>query len=141
MEQSKMASEPRGSLDRTAAVRKFTAAALSGAVLSCFASSASAQKASTAGDPVAGRDLALRACTGCHVVSPDQPFAPVFTGPPPPPDFSGVANSTNTSAASLRKFLSTLHPVPPPQQMADPYLTSSEREDLIAFIMTLRIHR
>jgi hypothetical protein len=74
-------------------------------------------------------------------VSPDQPFAPVFTGPPPPPDFRGIANMPNTSAASLRKFLATLHPVPPPQHMADPYLTNSERENLIAFIMTLRMHR
>lgn len=136
-----MALEQRNTVGRASAVGKFIAAALSGAVIGCFAWSADAQKASTPGDAVAGRALALTACTGCHVVLPDQRFAPVFTGPPPPPDFGAIANRPNTSATSLRKFLSTLHPVPPPQQMADPYLTSREREDLIAFILTLRTQR
>ncbi len=86
----------------------------------------------------AGRDLALRACTGCHVVSPDQPFAPIIDRAPPPPDFRSIANMPNTTAASLRRYLSQLPAVPPPGRMADPYLNRDEREDIIAFIMSLR---
>jgi mono/diheme cytochrome c family protein len=130
-----------GKLDaRTEELRKF-ATALFGTFIAWFVPLAQAQDSSRPGNAAAGRALALRVCTGCHVVASDQPFAPVFTGPPAPPNFSNIANMSNRTAASLRRFLSTLHAVPPPQQMADPYLTHDEREDIIAFIMTLRVHR
>jgi mono/diheme cytochrome c family protein len=119
-------------------LKKFVAV-LSGALIACFAPSADAQDSSTPDHVAAGRALALVACTGCHVVSPDQPFAPVFTGPPPPPDFRSIANMPNTTAASLRKFLSTLHTVSLPQQMPNPQLANEERENIIAFIMTLQV--
>jgi len=119
-------------------VTKFVAAALSAVFIACFAPPAYAQVRSTAGNAAAGRAMALMACTGCHVVSPDQPFAPELTGPP---DFRTIANMPNTTVASLRRFLSTLRPVPVPGHMADPYLTNVDRENIIAFIMTLQVPR
>jgi hypothetical protein len=92
----------------------------------------------TMADAGAGRDLAFRACTGCHIVSPDQPFAPLIDRTPPPPDFAAIANKPNTTPRSLRRFFASLRPVPPPGQMADPYLTQRDLENIIAFIMTLR---
>jgi mono/diheme cytochrome c family protein len=41
---------------------------------------ANAQKPADRGDADAGRDLAEQACTGCHVVSADQPFPPLLRG-------------------------------------------------------------
>jgi mono/diheme cytochrome c family protein len=116
----------------------FVAAVLSVAFIVTIAATAAARDSSAPGRAAAGRDLALRACTGCHIVSPDQPFAPIIDRKPPPPDFRTIANMPNTTAASLRRYLSHLPPVPPPGRMADPYLNRDEREDIIAFIMTLR---
>jgi mono/diheme cytochrome c family protein len=86
----------------------------------------------------AGRALALRACTGCHVVAPDQPFKPVYTGPPRPPDFKEIANQSNLTAASLRHHLETLPVATRDLSMANPELTSQQTRDVVAFIVTLR---
>jgi len=115
------------------------AAVLSSVLISHLAPSAAAQHSSTVDRVAAGRAFALVACTGCHVVTPDQPFAPDFTGPPPPPDFRSIANMPNTTAESLRKFLTTRLTVPPHPQMADPYLTRDQLENVVAFIMSLRV--
>lgn len=90
------------------------------------------------GDPAAGRVFALRACTGCHIVAPDQPFKPVFTGPPHPPDFKDIANKPNVTAATLQRHLSSLPAVPQRPSMANPVLTSQQLRDVTAFIVSLR---
>jgi mono/diheme cytochrome c family protein len=90
------------------------------------------------GSPAAGRILALQACTGCHIVAPDQPFKPVFTGPPHPPDFKDIANDPNVTAAKLRSHLSSLPVVPRHPGMANPELTSEQLRDVAAFILSLR---
>jgi len=90
------------------------------------------------GDVEAGRALALQACTGCHVVQPDQRFKPVFTGPPHPPDFKDIANGPHVTAASLQHHLKNLPTVPQQPSMANPDLTSKELRDVVAFILTLR---
>jgi cytochrome c1 len=115
---------------------------LSGVLTSHFALTADAQHSSAPDHVAAGRTLALLACTGCHVVAPDQPFAPVLRGSTPPPDFHSIANTPTTSADSLRKYLLTLPAIPAltsPQKMANPDLTSDELEDIVAFIMSLRV--
>jgi len=117
---------------------KFVATVLSAAFIFCLPPPADARKSSAFGRAAAGRELALRVCTGCHIVSPDQPFAPVIARIPPPPDFHTIANMPNTTPAWLRRFFSTLRPVPAPRHMADPYLSRDEQEDIIAFIMTLK---
>jgi hypothetical protein len=93
----------------------FIATVLSVAHIICFAPSAGARVSSAHGGAAAGRELALRVCTGCHIVSPDQPFPPVITRTPSPPDFRTIANMPTTTVASLRRFLSTLRPVPMPE--------------------------
>jgi hypothetical protein len=65
-----------------------------------------------AGNAEDGRTFALRACTGCHVVAPDQPFKPIYTGPPRPPDFKEIAKRPNLAAASLLHHVETLPAVP-----------------------------
>jgi mono/diheme cytochrome c family protein len=107
-------------------------------LVAAFSPSGQAMDSVTPAAVTAGRALALTACTGCHIVSSDQPFAPVFTGPPPPPDFRSIANMPGTTIVSLRHFLSTLHPVPLPQHMADPNLSAEEREKVIAYILSLQ---
>jgi mono/diheme cytochrome c family protein len=116
---------------------KFSTAMLAGAFIACFAPCVDAQVRTTSGNAAAGRAFALQACTGCHVVAADQPFPPDLTGLS---DFRSVANRPNTSAVSLRKFLTTLPTIPPPGKMADPDLTAAEREDVIAYIISLRDH-
>ena len=90
------------------------------------------------GSAEAGRHLALLACTGCHIVALDQPFKPVYTGPPRPPDFKEIANRSNTTAASLRHHLETLPTVPKDSGMANAELTSQQTRDVVAFIISLR---
>jgi len=99
---------------------------------------ASAQTKPVPGDAEAGRALALIACTGCHTVTPTQPFKPVYVGSPHPPDFKDIANKPNLTAATLLHHLQTLPAVPQRPGMANPLLTSTELRDVVAFIFTLR---
>ena len=99
---------------------------------------ASSQTGHAPPDAAAGRALALQACTGCHIVLPQQPFKPVFTGSPHPPDFKDIANEPDLTASSLERHLKSLPAVPQGPSMANPDLTSQELADVIAFILTLR---
>ena len=83
----------------------------------------------------AGREFALRVCTGCHVVSPDQPFAPDLKGNP---DFHTIANTRGVTPESLRRKLAALPQVPPHGRMANPQINDSDRADVVAYIMSLR---
>jgi cytochrome c1 len=99
---------------------------------------ANAQVKPVEGNAEDGRTLALRACTGCHVVAPDQSFKPIYIGPPRPPDFKEIANQPRVTAASLRHHVETLPAVPKNLDMANPLLSSQELRDVVAFIITLR---
>jgi mono/diheme cytochrome c family protein len=101
------------------------------------ATSANAQKA-PAGDPQAGRALALEACTSCHVVAPDQPFKPIYTATPRPPDFKDIANRPNATAASLLHDLQSMPTIPKNSQMANADLTDEQARDVVAYILSLR---
>lgn len=102
------------------------------------APAANAQARSPEADAAAGRALALQACTGCHVVLPDQPFKPVYHGLPRPPDFKEIANRPNITAVSLEHHIEALPQVPQQPGMANPNLSSRQLWDVVAFIMTLR---
>lgn len=104
---------------------------------SAAATGANAQAAPT-GDPQAGRALALEACTGCHVVAPDQPFKPIYAARPPPPDFKDIANRPNVTAASLLHQLQSMPTIPKDSQMANADLTDEQARDVVAFILSLR---
>ena len=90
----------------------------------------------------AGRVMALKFCTPCHVVLPDQELAPVFTGPPKPGDFREIVERPGTSAESLRKFLSTTHATATlPIHMANPSLTDDQTSKIIDFMLSLQTKR
>lgn len=90
------------------------------------------------GNAEAGRSMALLACTGCHVVAPDQPFKPIRTGLPRPPDFKEIANRSTTTAVSLQHHLETLPAVPENAHMPNLLLSNEELRDVVAFIISLR---
>ena len=99
---------------------------------------AHAQTKLIAASPAAGHILTLQVCTGCHIVAPDQPFKPVFTGPPQPPDFKDIANGRSVTAATLKRHLASLPAVPRRPSMANPELTPGQLRGVTAFILSLR---
>jgi mono/diheme cytochrome c family protein len=113
-------------------------AVLFASLIATATDTATAKEPAGRGDADAGRDLALQACTGCHVVSVDQPFAPLLKGPP---DFREIANRPNVTAVSLRRTIAALPHVPRRGRMANPLLSADELADVAAYIMTLREHR
>lgn len=108
------------------------------AFIAVSAASVASAQTRTQGEVQAGRALALQACTSCHVVDPDQPFKPIYTGTPRPPDFKDIANGSNVTAASLEHHLQTLPTIPENSHMANPDLTDQERRQVVAFIISLR---
>ncbi len=89
-------------------------------------------------DEEAGRNLALLACTGCHIVAPDQRFKPIYAGPPYPPSFKEIANRSDLTAAMLQHHLETLPAVPQNSHMPNQVLSSQELRNVVAFILSLR---
>jgi len=57
---------------------------------------ASGDNSPNAGDVSAGHALALRLCTPCHVVSPDQEMPPILREPAP--SFRTIANKRDTTS-------------------------------------------
>ena len=111
--------------------------------MAAIAASAAAATDATApaaptGDPQAGRALALEACTGCHVVAPDQPFKPIYAATPRPPDFKDIANRPNITAASLLHDLQSMPTIPKDSKMANADLTEEQARDVVAYILSLR---
>jgi len=102
----------------------------------CCLSSALFAQSSQPDDVRAGRAFALTVCTPCHVVSSDQEFSPIFTGPPKPPNFDAIANKAGTTAESLHDFLSTTH-----ASVTMSSLTDDEMRKIISFIISLRDKR
>jgi len=111
-----------------------------GVLLAATVAAAAAQAQSKRGeaDPAAGHALAISACTGCHVVAPDQPFKPIWTGLPHPPDFKQIANRSDVNTAALQHHLATLPAVPRQPGMANRVLTDTQLRDVVAYIMLLR---
>jgi mono/diheme cytochrome c family protein len=84
--------------------------------------------------PEQGRGLAVLICSACHVVSPDQPFAPTLK--PPAPDFAAIAERSTTEEKSLHEFLRVPH-----GKMPDVLLADYQIDALIAYILSLKVHR
>ena len=77
-----------------------------------------------AGDPVAGQRFAEATCMTCH--GPNE-------GPKRAPAFAAIAAMPSTTALSLRVFLQSPHP-----SMPNLILSQTERDDLVAYILSLR---
>lgn len=97
-------------------------AALAAAILSLCAASA----AMAAGDEQAGKDLARRWCTGCHVV--DRSGAGTDTAPP----FPAIARQHSQDQTWLRAWLAEPHP-----PMPNLNLTRQEIDDIVAYLDSL----
>jgi mono/diheme cytochrome c family protein len=95
------------------------------------------QAASTIDDASKGRHLAVMLCTGCHVVTPGQPYAPTLN--PPAASFESIAQRVGTTVESLRSFLTTTHQGLDNQKgMPDPMLVDFQIKELSAYILSLR---
>jgi mono/diheme cytochrome c family protein len=119
-------------------VCKTLIASISTSIMAFAAEGANLKPIDNPGNAEAGREFALVACTGCHVVAANQRFAPLLTGAP---DFVTIANWPDVTAASLRRRLVTLPHIPSKGQMANPELSDEELANVIAYIMSIRDRR
>jgi mono/diheme cytochrome c family protein len=81
-----------------------------------------------AADSMNGQRLAVRVCTGCHLVLPGQQQA--FDAAP---TFAQIAASQQLDERTLKTFLAN----PEHSRMPNLSLTRSEIADLVAYIRTL----
>ena len=105
------------------------------------AASAAASNNPAADDAAAevrkGHHLATLLCTTCHVVAPDQLYAP--TSDPPAPSFAAIAQRADVTAASLRHFLTTTRDgLENPKGMPNPGLVGFQMKAITAYILSLR---
>lgn len=80
-----------------------------------------------AGDPAAGRALAERWCTGCHLIGADGPGSDMA------PPFHAIASDPTKSREGLVIWLATPH-----TNMPNLGLSRLEIEDLVSYIVSLR---
>ena len=84
-------------------------------------------------DVAAGHAFARNACQTCHAVEAEQRTPRrIVIGPA----FRDVANTSGMTATAIRVFLRTSHP-----KMPNLILTPEETEDVIAYILSLRVPR
>ena len=83
------------------------------------------------GDAVQGQAFALKTCSQCHVVTKTQPTRrPQIPGAP---SFYKLAEDPEVTPFYLRAFFRTPH-----RRMPDIILKPNDRDDVIAYIMSLR---
>ena len=84
-------------------------------------------------DVAAGHAFARNACRPCHAVEAEQraPSMMVIG-----PAFRDIANTSGMTATAIRVFLRTSHP-----KMPNLILTPEETDDVIAYILSLRVPR
>ena len=92
----------------------------------------------SAPDASTGEALAKSACAYCHVVAPDQGFAPISR--PQGPDFAVIAANAKNTAGRLRMFLMTTHQNVGKSSagMPNPLLTNDQIADIVSYILSLR---
>jgi len=106
-------------------------------VIGCMAA-ALAQQAERPPSAAIGSLVAERMCSFCHRIAPSRQ-ADVEAGAP---DFVDIANQPGRDAAFLRQVTNETHLIrsvgQPPIAMPTILLTPESREDVIAYILTLR---
>lgn len=102
-------------------------ALLSGVLAGLAFGAASAEE--LPGDPVLGRDLALKICQECHHVEAGDRDGEL----PDPPAFQNLADDPAMTPLALRVFLTTPH-----TNMPNLILTDTEVDDIIAYIHSLK---
>jgi mono/diheme cytochrome c family protein len=84
-----------------------------------------------------GHQLALMICSACHIAAPDQRTPPILTQPPP--SLESLANRPGVDAASVQKFLLTIHlSMANGKDMPNPQLTEDQAHDIAFYLMSLR---
>ena len=84
-----------------------------------------------------GHKLALMICSACHIAAPDQKTSPILS--PPAPSLETLANKPGATAASVQKFLLTIHlSMANGKDMPNPQLTEDQARDLGLYVMSLR---
>lgn len=83
--------------------------------------------ASAEGNAERGKALAMRWCSGCHIVAEDQP------GGDAGPAFTSLMRNDARTEFDLREWLFQPHP-----PMPDLNLSAEEIDDLIAYIRTIQ---
>jgi len=84
-----------------------------------------------------GHRLAVTICATCHLAAPDQASLPKLK--PPAPSFASIAQRKDTTADSLRHFLTTTHRgLDAPKGMPDLDLMDYQLKELTAYILSLR---
>ena len=117
--------------------RRMRTAATFLVALSITGASAWAQAVATGDEVPKGRHLAIMLCAGCHVVAPDQPYAPTQGTTAPP--FLSIARRAGTTIDSLRNFLTTTHQGLDRQQgMPNPMLADFQIKAIAAYLLSLR---
>jgi mono/diheme cytochrome c family protein len=106
--------------------------------LSALSTGAMAVDKGPGGGTERGHQIALKICSACHVVAPDQEFSPLLR--PPAPPFVDIANGTNRTRASLRHFIVTTHwdEKTLPLTMPNPQLLDFQVADVVTYILSLR---
>jgi len=94
-----------------------------------FAVALLATGAARAQDVNAGREIAQRWCSNCHLVDSRQPNSANDVAP----SFQSIAQVNSTTQSSLTSFLSTPH-----WRMPDFTLSRNEIRDVSAYILSLR---
>jgi mono/diheme cytochrome c family protein len=97
------------------------------AVAVLLAAPAAAQSSSET--VAAGRSLAMRSCSACHVVS-ERPQQPAVDGVP---SFAQIARNPDTTPDGLRTFIQAPHP-----PMPNFSLSRKQVDEVASYIMSLR---
>lgn len=99
--------------------------------------SAWGQAVGTADEVSKGHHLAIMLCADCHVVAPDQPYAPTLD--PAAPSFSCIAQRPTTNIDSLRNFLMTTNQgLDNPKDMPNPMLAEFQIKAIAAYLLSLQ---
>lgn len=113
------------------AYRKTALLALAAVVFGrLFAAPFSALAQPVDGDAASGREIAAKRCSSCHRVLPMT-----LADRADPPSFQSVADMPSTTGISLNAFLHSDH-----NNMPNFIISSTELNDLIAYILSLRKH-
>lgn len=99
------------------------------ATLMAMAAIVAPLKAQDTGDPRQGLSLARQVCSECHAIQPQQLLSPN----PRAPTFPQLAATPGMTTAALTVALTTPHVGMPMFR-----LSSEQREDIIAYILSLR---
>lgn len=104
-------------------------------VLSTVAAAKPASNGPTAKE---GELVARRTCSYCHVVADDQTAPPMLRQHTP--SFRQIANESQTTGGSLKKFITTTHwdLRTLPMTMPNPMLLNNEYDQVVAYFLSLR---